>query len=197
MNLITVKNKELKLQNVQNVPEMQLYLADKPHIRRKISERFECWPFAWVGGQALARYIIDNPDVVKDKIVVDLASGSGIVGIAAKLAGAKRVICVDDYDPCIECIKINSTANNVEIETLQQDIFECNIEADLYLLGDPFLDVNALPKIKDKFAPTLVGCPDRLPHYITYRNNTIQTYEMKTKFDEHDEYDVHIWWIND
>ena len=199
-NTVTIKQKLLTLTAVNNVPEIKLYLTDKPHTRENPTDRFECWPFAWIGGQALARYILDNPEIVAGKTVVDLASGSGIVAIAAKMAGAARVIALDDYDPCIECIKLNAEANGVEVETLQQDIFSYSPEGvDLFLFGDPFFDSRVLPHVKVCFKRTLVGCPIRFPHYQLYMNMPIQTYHMRPafNFDDAMEFDVHIWWLND
>jgi len=198
LNDITVKNRFLRLQEVQHVPEIKLYLADTESNRRNANGRYDCWPYAWVGGQALARYIIDNPTVVKDKTVVDLASGSGIVAIAAKLAGAKKVIAMDDYDPCIECIHINSKANNVDIEIVQCDIFNYSpTDVDVFLIGDPFLNENLFDHLKQAFNPIVVGCPIRMPHYSSYISNIVQTYQLETKFDGEDEYEVYVWRLNE
>lgn len=197
---ITIKNKILWLQEVNNVPEIKLYLANEPHFKENSTDRFECWPFAWIGGQGLAKYILNNPNLVEGKTVVDLAAGSGITAIAAKIAGAKRVIALDDYDPCIECIKLNAEANEVEVETLQQDIFTYSPEnIDLFLLGDPFFDNRVFPYIKESFKKVLVGCPIRFPHYLQYMKNPIHTYHMRTafEFDDAAEFDVHIWWLNE
>lgn len=197
---VIIKNKMLRLQEVNNVPQINLYLTDQRHFKEAPTDRFECWPFAWIGGQGLARYILDNPGLVVGKTVVDLASGSGIVAIAAKLAGAARVIALDDYDPCIECIKLNAEANGIEIETLKQDIFSYSPEGvDLFLFGDPFFDSRVLPHVKESFKTTLVGCPIRFPHYEDYMKNTIHTYHMSPafNFDDAMEFDVHIWWLND
>src|ERR1700726_1540305 len=88
---------------VPHAPELVLHVADEvPPIWRMPEEaRGELglappfWAFAWAGGQALARYLLDHPDVAAGKRVVDFASGSGLVGIAARLAGAKDVLCAD------------------------------------------------------------------------------------------------------
>ena len=53
------------------------------------------WAFAWAGGQALARYVLDNPDVVRGKRVLDVASGSGVVAIAATVLPARRAMRMD------------------------------------------------------------------------------------------------------
>ena len=80
------------------VPEISLYLADEAvPLWQKTEEQLSedglpppFWAFAWAGGQALARYVLDHADCVRGKRVLDLASGSGLVGIAAMKAGARE-----------------------------------------------------------------------------------------------------------
>ena len=195
---VTIHRRILRLQEVYHVSEIKLYLSDRETHRRKPTDRFDCWPHAWVGGQALARYVLDNPDIVAGKTVVDLASGSGIVAIAAKLAGASKVIAMDDYDPCIECIKLNAKANNVDIEIQKHDIFTYSPNnVDLFLMGDPFLNVDLFPYLKSSFNRVLIGCPNRMSHYSSYMKNTVKTYHLDIKFDGEPEYDVNIWWLNE
>jgi predicted nicotinamide N-methyase len=96
-----------KLRPVQLVPEIRLYQADDPvglweRIELKSGEADQdppFWAFAWAGGQALARYLLDHPETVRGRHVIDLASGSGLVAIAAARAGAATVtvqaVCAD------------------------------------------------------------------------------------------------------
>lgn len=73
------------------------------------------WAFPWAGGQALARYVLDNPEIVRGKLVLDLASGSGLVAIAAALAGAAEVVA-NDIDPmCEAAVALNAELNGVAI----------------------------------------------------------------------------------
>ena len=73
------------------------------------------WAFPWAGGQALARYVLDTPEIVRGKRVLDLASGSGLVAIAAALAGAAEVVA-NDIDPmCEAAIALNADLNTVAI----------------------------------------------------------------------------------
>ena len=73
------------------------------------------WAFPWAGGQALARYVLDNPETVRGKLVLDLASGSGLVAIAAALAGAAEVVA-NDIDPmCEAAVALNAELNGVAI----------------------------------------------------------------------------------
>src|ERR1700758_4065617 len=92
-----------RLQRPPHVPEIQLHLADEITPIWKLTEEVleeiglppPFWAFAWAGRQALARHLIDTPDGVAGKRVIDFASGSGLVGIAAMLAGARDVLCAD------------------------------------------------------------------------------------------------------
>ncbi len=80
------------------------------------------WAFAWAGGQALARYILDRPDCVAGKTVLDFGSGSGLVAIAAKQAGAAKVLA-SDIDPyAVEAIRLNAERNDVSIEVTGSDV---------------------------------------------------------------------------
>jgi predicted nicotinamide N-methyase len=98
------------------------------------------WAFAWAGGQGLARYILDNPDIVRGKTVLDFASGSGFVAIAAKLAGARSVHAVD-IDPWAEvAMQLNADINQVSVYTLQRDVIGEPVNADVVLVGDVFYD---------------------------------------------------------
>jgi predicted nicotinamide N-methyase len=80
------------------------------------------WAFAWAGGQALARYILDHPDHVAGKTVIDLASGSGLVAIAAMKAGASRVIAYDIDAFARQAIILNAEINNVMIDARGDDL---------------------------------------------------------------------------
>ena len=85
------------------VPEIRLHLAiEVVPLWRKTEEELEAqgvpppyWAFAWAGGQALARYVLDHPEAVRGKSVLDFGSGSGLVAIAAAKAGAAQVLAAD------------------------------------------------------------------------------------------------------
>ena len=80
------------------------------------------WAFAWAGGQALARYVLDKPDCVAGKTVLNFGSGSGLVAIAAKQAGAARVLA-SDIDPfAVEATRLNAARNRVSIEVTGTDV---------------------------------------------------------------------------
>ncbi len=100
------------------------------------------WAFAWAGGQALARYILDNPGVAAGRRVVDFASGSGLVAIAAARAGARHVLA-SDLDPfALHAVRLNALANGVgdRVEALGTDLIGTAPEADLILAADVFYE---------------------------------------------------------
>jgi predicted nicotinamide N-methyase len=82
------------------------------------------WAFAWAGGQALARYILDHPETIAGKHVLDLASGSGMVAIAAAKAGAARVIAADIDPYAAEAIALNTALNGVTVGVETRDLLD-------------------------------------------------------------------------
>lgn len=114
------------------VPEIGLHLADDAlPLWRKTEEELAAdglpppfWAFAWAGGQALARYLLDNPATVRGRTVLDVGAGSGLVAIAAARAGAARVVA-NEIDPfALAAIALNAAANGVSIEPLSGDILD-------------------------------------------------------------------------
>ena len=99
------------------------------------------WAFAWAGGQALARYVLDRPEVVRDRAVLDVGSGSGIVAIAAALAGAGSVRAVDIDPLAVEAIGLNAEANGVRLRITATDVLgEAGADDDVVLVGDLFYE---------------------------------------------------------
>lgn len=131
-----------------HVPEIRLYLADEAHdLWLKTEEELEAiglpppfWAFAWAGGQGLARHVLDHPEIVAGKRVLDFASGSGMVAIAAMKAGAASVLAAD-IDPWTRtAIELNSRLNNTDIAFTGVNQLGEPIEADILLAGDVFYD---------------------------------------------------------
>ncbi len=95
------------------------------------------WAFAWAGGQALARYLLDHPEVVAGKRVLDFAAGSGLQGIAAARAGATRVEATEIDRFAAAAIGLNAALNGVEIDLRQDDLIgAADGDWDLVLAGD-------------------------------------------------------------
>jgi predicted nicotinamide N-methyase len=131
-----------------HVPEIRLHLADEAHdLWLKTEEELEeiglpppFWAFAWAGGQGLARHVLDQPEIVRGKRVLDFASGSGLVAIAAMKAGADSVLAAD-IDPWTRtAVKLNSRLNDVEIGFTSENVVGNPVEAEVLLAGDVFYD---------------------------------------------------------
>ncbi|APG92761.1 class I SAM-dependent methyltransferase [Sinorhizobium americanum] len=175
-----------------HVPEIRLHLASEAHdLWLKTEEELEAiglpppfWAFAWAGGQGLARYVLDHPEVVRGRRVVDFASGSGLVAIAAMLAGAAEVLAVD-IDPWAEtAVRLNADLNGVEVKFLGEDIIGRECEADVYLAGDVFYDKGFADLLQPWFetlgsagAAVLVGDPGRA-YCPRERLAALATYEV-------------------
>lgn len=134
-----------RLQAVQHAPEISLWLADEvtPIWRLTEEELGEMglpppfWAFAWAGGQALARWLLDNPHEVAGKRVVDFAAGSGLVGVAAMKAGAASVLCADIDPFCGAAVALNAEANGVLLGFADANLLDAPPpEVDLILAGD-------------------------------------------------------------
>src|SRR3974390_1044249 len=94
------------------------------------------WAFAWAGGQALARYILDHPQSVYGKTVIDFGSGSGLVAIAAAKAGAHSVLAAEIDAFASAAIRLNASANGVEVDVRETDILCGDCGWQTVLVGD-------------------------------------------------------------
>ncbi|MDX8465488.1 methyltransferase [Mesorhizobium sp. VK23B] len=159
-----------------HVPEVLLHLADEAHDLwlRTEEELAEIglpppfWAFAWAGGQGLARYVLDHPTTVRGKRVLDFASGSGMVAIAALKAGAAQVIAADIDPFCKTVITLNLEANDVKADFLDADCIDTDEGWDVVLAGDVFYDKPLADRLmpwftslKARGADILVGDPGR------------------------------------
>lgn len=164
-------------------PNIRLQLADDqtPLWRMQEEELLELglpspfWAFAWAGGQALARYCLDNPTLFKNKRIIDFASGSGLVAIAAAMAGASQILATDIDPFSVVAIEINAEKNNVQLQASIDNLLTeeaikqiCANPPDFFLAGDVFYDapmtkaVLALLKpLAQKGTQILIGDPSR------------------------------------
>jgi predicted nicotinamide N-methyase len=126
-------------------PEIRLYLADKMTPLWQLTEaKLDAknvpppyWSFAWPGGQALARHVLDHPDIVRGKSVFDFASGSGIVAIAAAQCGAAHVTASDVDPAAIAALGLNAEMNSVVLTASHDDWCGKKMDAyDVILAGD-------------------------------------------------------------
>jgi predicted nicotinamide N-methyase len=182
------------------VPEIELLLGNMvTPLWELVESEFEAkglappyWAFAWPGGQALARYILDEPALVRGRTVLDFGSGSGIAGIAAARAGALSVLCADTDPLAAAACALNGARNNVSVHTTTDDLVGSDLEADLVLAGDICYDRNMssrsvkwLGELAHKGAIVLLGDPGR--NYLpTSGLSRLTDYSIKTSLDLED-----------
>ena len=109
------------------------------------------WAWPWAGGQALARYVLRTPEVVRGRWVLDVGAGGGVVAIAAALAGAVRVTAVDVEPYAIEACRLNARVNDVELDLLEADLIGTDAGWDVVLAGDVWYDA----ELADRMVPWL------------------------------------------
>lgn len=131
------------------LPELQLHLVTELtplwHATAEVLERTELpppfWAFAWAGGQGLARHVLDHPELVRGKRVMDFATGAGLVGIAAALAGATYVEGTEIDPFAVAAAHLNAKANNVAMTVHQRDVVGDALDGfDVLLAGDVFYE---------------------------------------------------------
>ena len=132
-------------QRPPHTPEIELHLASEIEpIWRQTEEALQSqgveppfWAFAWAGGQALARYLLDHPEEVTGKRVIDFATGSGLVAIAAMKAGAAETLGADIDPFCQAAVALNAAANGVEVAFTSVDLLDAQPpEAEVICAGD-------------------------------------------------------------
>jgi predicted nicotinamide N-methyase len=179
------------------VPEIKLHLAHEAvPLWEKTEEQLgelglppPFWAFAWAGGQALARYVLDNPQYVKDKCVIDLASGSGLVALAAVKAGAKSMLAADIDEFAVVAMALNAQPNDVTFnrcgpaeaghdvnDEMRSTMFGTSFDllslptpdCDIILVGDLFYEKSIAEKLyawlleaKSRGIDCLIGDPSR------------------------------------
>lgn len=167
---------ETRLRPVPHAPEIALHVADEAtELWQKTEEELgeiglppPFWAFAWAGGQALARYILDQPETVHGRRVLDFASGSGLVAIAAMKAGAAEVTACDIDPFAIAAIGVNAQANGVAVTPLTADIVGQDGGWDTVLAGDICYEhdlaarvIEWLFALSSRGATVLIGDPGR------------------------------------
>ena len=140
-----IPNCELLAQQLPETP-ISLWLippvfpTDKldDEVIRRIWNDTPYWIFCWASGLAMAQWLLAEPQRVKDKVVLDFGAGSGVVAIAAKMAGAKRVICCDIDSISLAACRANAELNNVVLEYLD-DLYKAE-QVDVLLAADVLYD---------------------------------------------------------
>jgi predicted nicotinamide N-methyase len=166
-----------RLLPVPMVPEIRLHLAaESLPIWQKTEEELgrmnvppPWWAFAWAGGQALARYVLDNPSAAAGRSVLDLGAGSGLGAIAASKAGAAQVLAADTDPFALAAMALNAEANGVTFETTGADLLATAPAIfGLVIVGDLFYErplaeraLAFVERARAEGADVLVGDPQR------------------------------------
>jgi predicted nicotinamide N-methyase len=139
----------MRLAPVPLIPEIRLYMAHQGSGLWRLGEPYEdgseppapYWAFPWAGGLALARHILERPDTVAGRRVLDLGSGSGLVAIAAAMSGAREVMAADVDRYAVAAIGLNAAENGVAIAALGSDLTTGRAPGvDLVMTGDLFYE---------------------------------------------------------
>jgi len=126
------------------IPDISLYLATEITPIWQATEAYLAesgiappyWAFAWPGSIALARHMLDHPDLVRGKRVIDFAAGSGLAAIAAHRAGASAVTAIEIDPMAGAAIALNAALNNAPVTVRIGDVTRTKLDADLILCGD-------------------------------------------------------------
>jgi predicted nicotinamide N-methyase len=153
-------------------PELKLYLISADNILRSFSQKemgviFDnppYWTFCWASGHALAFHILRRRIRVKGRTVLDFGAGSGVVAIAASMAGAAKVFACDNDDDAVEAISANATLNDVRIQTCAS-IEEIAEPLDVVIAADVFYDRENSPYLEEflHWAPEIFVAESYLP----------------------------------
>ena len=194
----------VSIQSLPQCEQIKLWLVEPEAMRRPFSQQEilsiqsypAYWAFCWASGQVLAKYILQHPETVKDKKVLDFGTGSGVVAIAAMKAGAKQVIACDiDQDALTSC-QANAQLNNVTFD-LSDDLFGIkDKDIDLLIAADVLYDRENLSFLDTFFrcAPNVLLADSRIkdfshPHYQFM--NKVESFTVPD-LDELDEFR----WVN-
>lgn len=148
----TLRQGRIEAMALTDCPELSLYLLNQDFPTTGLSPaEFEAvmlepayWVFCWASGQVMAKYILEHPDYVKGKRIIDFGAGSAVAGIAAKMAGAKEVIACDIDPMACMAAKANAELNGVEL-TISDNWDTIEGEIDLILVADVLYDRENLP----------------------------------------------------
>lgn len=181
-----------RLLPVPHAPEISLHVAEEAtELWQKTEDELAViglpppfWAFAWAGGQALARYLLDQPDIVAGRRVLDFASGSGLVAIAAARGGARLVEACDIDGFAEAAIGINAAANGVLVTSRCEDLIGRDESWDVVCAGDVCYEramaeqvIAWLSGLSARGATVLIGDPGR-SYLPRSRLEALATYEV-------------------
>lgn len=175
------------------VPQIRLRLADEsvPIWQKSEEELGEInvpppfWAFAWAGGQALARYLLDHPEICRGHAVIDLGTGSGLTAIAAAMTGADSVLAADIDCLALAACRLNAAANGVDFSVTSEDLLAMPPDpVAVVLVGDLFYEraladrvLRYIDAAKGLGAAVYIGDPQR-SYFPRDRFTLLTSYEV-------------------
>ena len=175
-----------------HAPEIRLHVADEAtELWRRTEDELgriglnpPFWAFAWAGGQALARYVLDHPTAVSGRRVLDFASGSGLVAIAAAKSGAARIEACDVDPFAVAAIGLNAAVNGIAVAARLADLVGADEGWETVLAGDICYEQDLarrvtswLSDLERRGATVLIGDPGR-SYLPSDRLETLATYAV-------------------
>lgn len=179
------------------VPEIILHLAEEslPIWRRTEEELGELnvpppyWAFAWAGGQAVSRYLIDNAHLVVGRTVLDLGAGAGLASVAAAKAGAREVLAADIDLVSLAATALNATANSVTVATTSNDLLSTTPpQFDVIIVGDLFYERT----LADRVLAFIEAAVARNPAPLILIGDPQRSYFPRNRFERLAEYRVPV-----
>ena len=194
-----------RLDHAPLVPEIVLFLASEitpiwlaseDWLREKSIEP-PFWAFAWPGGQALARHILDHPEAVAGKRVLDFAAGGGIAAIACAMAGAASVEAAEIDPLAVAAINLNAGQNGVNVTALSEDVVGAPCRWDLILCGDVCYEapmtLHILPWLEAMAAQAIVWVADPGRAYLPREGmDRFADYKVATSLELEDRTERHV-----
>lgn len=179
----------LRLGPVTGLPEVRLYRQHPGSgLSRFVGENGmrPYWAYGWAGGSVLARYILDHPEVVRGRRVVDIGTGSGVVAIAAAKAGALNVLAIDIDPLAVVAARLNALENDVAVDVQRADALAGPVpDADIVAVGDLSYEPEMAGQLEDFLdrcrasgVEVLVGDPGRR-HLPSHRLSALARYDVE------------------
>jgi predicted nicotinamide N-methyase len=168
-----VLGSRLMVRSLPLCPELRLWLlGDDIDLHRSIPEllqieRAPYWAFCWGSGQALARFVLDNPALVRGRRVADFGAGCGVASIAARVSGAEVTTAVDIDDHALRACEANARLNQVELRTAR----ELPAHYDVLLASDVLYELGTLAILEDAIAR---GCTVLVSDPLRYGNARLE-----------------------
>ena len=194
----TLPDAQLRVTTLPTVEQIQLALINADYqtgplqadVMHAVIAKPAYWAFCWGSGLALARWLLRNPDVVAGKRVADVGCGCGIGAIAAKMAGAKKVVACDNDQEALLSAQTNAELNNVSL-AFTNDVARLENSFDLILMADVLYDESNYPllQIVKSLAQTIIVADSRVQSiddtdFAFFHQSEALTYPNIGEFDE-------------